>query len=112
MTDKGITGKQAEASLNAVGIVVNKNTVPNDKRSPFVTSGIRIGTCGMTTRGADESAMEVVAELIHACLQDIHSIETQVSVKRQCKIFACVIRYTRRQKNKCGARGVRKKKRR
>ena len=58
------TGKDAEAALEDVGIVLNKNTVPGETRSPFVTSGIRVGTPGVTTRGFGESEMETVGELI------------------------------------------------
>ncbi|MHC3437444.1 serine hydroxymethyltransferase [Natrialbaceae archaeon A-gly3] len=59
-----LTGKEAEDALEAVGITVNKNTVPGESRSPFVTSGIRVGTPALTTRGFTESAIEEVANLI------------------------------------------------
>ncbi|NUB93832.1 serine hydroxymethyltransferase [Haloterrigena sp. SYSU A121-1] len=59
-----LTGEEAENALEAVGITVNKNTVPGESRSPFVTSGIRVGTPALTTRGFTESAMEEVANLI------------------------------------------------
>ncbi|ODR83053.1 serine hydroxymethyltransferase [Haladaptatus sp. W1] len=59
-----LTGKEAETALDRVGIVVNKNTVPGESRSPMVTSGIRIGTPAVTTRGFDEEAMRTVAETI------------------------------------------------
>ena len=57
LSNKNITGKEAENLLDSIGITVNKNTVPNEKRSPFVTSGIRIGTAAVTTRGFDVEAM-------------------------------------------------------
>lgn len=60
---KGFTGKEAEAMLGEVGIAVNKNTIPNDQESPFVTSGIRIGTPAITTRGFKEKEMEEIAEI-------------------------------------------------
>lgn len=60
----GLTGKDAEAMLDAVNITVNKNTIPNETQSPFVTSGIRIGTPAMTTRGLVEEDMELVGNLI------------------------------------------------
>ena len=59
-----LTGEEAEEALDDVGITVNKNTVPGETRSPFVTSGIRVGTPALTTRGFDEDAMETVGELI------------------------------------------------
>ncbi|HEY8347578.1 MAG TPA: serine hydroxymethyltransferase [Symbiobacteriaceae bacterium] len=61
---KGITGKKAEQILDKVGITVNKNAIPNDPEKPFVTSGIRIGTPAVTTRGMKEAEMEEIAELI------------------------------------------------
>ena len=67
-TNKDITGKDAEHALDAAGITVNKNTVPFETRSPFVTSGIRLGTPAITTRGAKEDLMELIAELIEQVL--------------------------------------------
>jgi glycine hydroxymethyltransferase len=66
LRNKNITGKVAEKALDAAGITVNKNTVPNETQSPFVTSGIRIGTPAVTTRGMKEPEMERIAELINA----------------------------------------------
>ena len=57
LSDRELTGKDAEAALEAAGITTNKNTVPGEKRSPFVTSGIRLGTAALTTRGMDEDDM-------------------------------------------------------
>lgn len=65
LRSKNITGKAAEKALDAAGITVNKNTVPNETQSPFVTSGIRIGTPAVTTRGMKEPEMERIAELIN-----------------------------------------------
>lgn len=65
LTSKDITGKEAEALLDSVGITVNKNTIPFEKRSPFVTSGIRIGTPAVTTRGFKEEEMKEIASLIN-----------------------------------------------
>jgi glycine hydroxymethyltransferase len=67
---KDYTGKVAEAALDRAGIHVNKNTVPGDPKSPFVTSGIRLGTSALTTRGMGESEMQRVAALIDTVLQD------------------------------------------
>jgi glycine hydroxymethyltransferase len=65
---KGITGKDAEKLLDRAGITVNKNTIPDDPQSPFVTSGIRLGTPALTTRGMKEREMERVAGLIDEVL--------------------------------------------
>lgn len=67
--DGSITGKDAEAWLDLAGITVNKNTVPNEKRSPFITSGIRIGTPAMTTRGLGGAEMKKVAQWIKLALE-------------------------------------------
>jgi len=64
LRSKGLTGKLVEATLDRAGITVNKNTVPGDTASPFVTSGVRIGTPALTTRGMKEPEMRCVAELI------------------------------------------------
>jgi glycine hydroxymethyltransferase len=64
-----LTGKVAEETLDAAHITVNKNTIPNDPRSPFVTSGVRIGTPAVTTRGMKEAEMDVIADLIVQALQ-------------------------------------------
>ncbi len=68
LTPKNITGVQAETVLDSVGIAVNKNAIPFDKRRPTITSGIRIGTPAITTRGMKEDEMKVVASLIDATL--------------------------------------------
>lgn len=71
LSDEEITGKDLANKLDEVGITVNKNTVPNDKRGPFITSGIRIGTPAVTTRGFSKGDMMVlgtiIADLIHGC---------------------------------------------
>ena len=64
LVNKGITGKEAEKLLDAANITCNKNTVPNDPQSPFVTSGIRLGTAAVTTRGFNTADMDVVADAI------------------------------------------------
>ena len=69
LTSKDLSGKKAEAALEAAGITVNKNTVPFDSRSPFVTSGIRVGTPALTTRGMKESEMKRIADLMVAVLE-------------------------------------------
>lgn len=65
LTNKDITGKEAEHILDSIGITLNKNTVPNEKRSPFVTSGVRIGTAAVTTRGYKEEDMKEIASIIN-----------------------------------------------
>lgn len=67
---KGLTGKKAEAMLDDIGIATNKNTIPFDPESPFVTSGIRIGTPAMTTRGMKEEDMREIAEIINLALDE------------------------------------------
>ena len=69
LNNKDITGKDAEKLLDSIGITVNKNTVPNETKSPFVTSGIRIGTAAVTTRGFDEEDMKEVAALINDAIE-------------------------------------------
>jgi glycine hydroxymethyltransferase len=69
LRNKGITGKQAEESLGQAEITLNKNMVPFDDRSPFVTSGIRIGTAAITTRGLVESDMAPIVDLIDRVIQ-------------------------------------------
>jgi len=70
LTSKDITGKVAENALHAAGVTVNKNMVPFDKRSPFVTSGIRMGTPALTTKGMKEAQMEMIAGFIDTVLSD------------------------------------------
>jgi len=69
LRNKGLTGKKAEALLDEVGITTNKNTIPFDPESPFVTSGLRIGTPAVTTRGMKEADMEKIAEIISLALE-------------------------------------------
>lgn len=73
LRSKGLTGKKAEKILDTVRITVNKNTIPFDPESPFTTSGIRIGTPAMTSRGMDEAAMQVIANLMADALENTDS---------------------------------------
>lgn len=68
LTGTGLTGKQAEHILDEVGITVNKNAIPFDTQSPFITSGVRVGTPAVTTRGMGEAAMREIAELFRLAL--------------------------------------------
>ncbi|WP_244833013.1 serine hydroxymethyltransferase [Clostridium sp. BJN0001] len=70
LNNKDITGKEAEALLDSVGITANKNTVPNETRSPFVTSGIRVGTAAITTRGFKKEDMKEIASIINDTIQN------------------------------------------
>lgn len=70
LLSKGITGKQAEHNLDLANITCNKNTIPNDPASPFVTSGIRLGTAAVTTRGMKEEDMDVLAQAISLVIDD------------------------------------------
>ncbi len=75
LRNKNISGKDAETILDEIGITVNKNTIPNDPESPFVTSGIRIGTPAVTTRGMKEEEMEEIAEIMDFALEGKQSKE-------------------------------------
>ncbi|HKQ52768.1 MAG TPA: serine hydroxymethyltransferase [Pyrinomonadaceae bacterium] len=83
MGGKGITGKDAEKALEAANITVNKNTIPFDTNKPFVTSGIRIGTPALTTRGMTETEMRTVGRLIAEVLHDPQSEEARNKVRQE-----------------------------
>ncbi|NQU98279.1 serine hydroxymethyltransferase [Candidatus Woesearchaeota archaeon] len=85
LTSLNISGKEAESLLEEVGIIVNKNMVPYDKRSPFDPSGIRIGTAGLTTRGMKESEMKLLAELMMKTLKNKDSKDYKLKVKQEVK---------------------------
>ena len=91
LTNKSITGKTAEKALEKAGITVNKNMVPFDERSPFVTSGIRIGTPAITTRGMKQEQMIAICDLINQVIDDPEneSVITNVksTVKELCDSF-------------------------
>lgn len=76
-----LTGKEVEKLLDNVHITANKNTVPNDPKSPFVTSGIRLGTPAITTRGAKEEDMIVIADAIKAAVMDKDEAKAMELVK-------------------------------
>ena len=83
LSDKNITGKEADAALGAAHLTVNKNAVPNDPRPPMVTSGIRIGTPAVTTRGFKEAEVTQVADLIADVLDAEGSVEAIARVREQ-----------------------------
>lgn len=82
---EGITGKVADETLEQAGITLNKNMIPFDPATPFVTSGIRIGTPAMTTRGMKEKEMVQIADLITSVIRDIKNEETIADVRKQAR---------------------------
>ena len=87
LTNLNITGKLAENSLEKAGITVNKNMVPFDQKSPMITSGIRIGTPAMTTRGMKESDMKIIVKLIDRVLKDPENIQNLEKIKNEVNDF-------------------------
>jgi glycine hydroxymethyltransferase len=81
LTSTGLTGKAAEEALDKAGITVNKNTIPNETRSPFVTSGVRIGTPAATTHGLKEAEMELVAGFITEALKNAENPDQLARIK-------------------------------
>ncbi|MFZ1520070.1 MAG: serine hydroxymethyltransferase [Ignavibacteriaceae bacterium] len=87
LTNKNITGKQAEIALEHAGITVNKNMVPFDKRSPFVTSGIRVGTPALTTRGMKENEMGTIASIINKAISNFENEKILNDLQEEVKKF-------------------------
>jgi len=91
LSNKNITGKAAEEALDLAGITVNKNTVPFETRSPFVTSGIRIGTPALTTRGMKNGEMDMIADMIVQTLEHIDEPsfhdQTRENIREFCEQF-------------------------
>ncbi len=83
LTGKGVTGKAAEAALDKAGITVNKNTVPFDTQSPFVTSGIRVGTPAATTRGFGADDMKRIARWIDRAVRDVENEVELAAIKAE-----------------------------
>ncbi len=81
LTETGVTGKEAEKLLDEVGITVNKNAIPFDTKSPFITSGIRIGTPATTSRGFKEDDMAEIAKLIKLTLTDFENSQDEVRAR-------------------------------
>jgi glycine hydroxymethyltransferase len=88
LRSKGLTGKVAEKALDLAGITVNKNTVPKETQSPFVTSGVRIGTPAVTTRGMREPEMERIAELIDRVLMSAEDASVAEQVKEEVRTLS------------------------
>ena len=91
LTKKNISGKIAEIALGKAGITVNKNMVPFDERSPFVTSGIRIGTPAITTRGMGKEEMKIITHLIDKTINNVENDKILSDIKEEvsslCYIF-------------------------
>jgi len=95
LTNKGITGADGEAALGQANITLNKNSVPNDTRSPMITSGLRIGTPAITTRGFGEKEIVLLVEMIDTVLSNIDNTSiiasTKADVKKLCERFPVYI---------------------
>jgi len=91
LTDKGVTGRDAETALDRAGITTNKNGIPFDTQGPMVTSGIRLGTPALTTRGMKEEEMRKIARLIAYIIDDVanedHILEVKGEVATLCEAF-------------------------
>jgi glycine hydroxymethyltransferase len=86
--NKEFSGKEADAALGNAGITVNKNTVPGETRSPFVTSGIRVGSPALTARGMKEKEFEIIGNKMCDVLDDIENTKLQESIKAELKVLA------------------------
>jgi len=86
--DKEFSGKDADAALGAAGITVNKNTVPGETRSPFVTSGVRIGSPALTSRGMKEEEFEIIANKIADVLDSVNDHDLHAKIKDEMKELA------------------------
>jgi len=83
LTDKGITGREAEVILESVGIILNRSTIPFETKSPFVTSGIRVGTPAITTRGMKENEMAKIGNLMVKTLENMDNEKVHTEVKNE-----------------------------
>lgn len=87
LRNKGVTGKQAENALDEAGITCNKNAVPNDNQPPLITSGIRLGTPAMTTRGLKEDDFKIVADFIDRVISNINDTDLHHKIRNEVKEF-------------------------
>ncbi len=85
LTETGLTGKDAENALGEAGITVNKNTIPRETRSPFITSGIRVGTPALTTRGMKEKEMALIGGWMADVMEDIENADLKKKIKGQVR---------------------------
>ncbi|WP_120840147.1 serine hydroxymethyltransferase [Helicobacter pylori] len=88
LLDKPYSGKDADIALGNAGITVNKNTIPGETRSPFVTSGIRIGSAALSARGMGAKEFEIIGNKISDILNDINNVSLQLHVKEELKAMA------------------------
>jgi glycine hydroxymethyltransferase len=88
LRNRGLTGKVAQAALDEAAITVNKNTVPKETQSPFVTSGVRIGTAAVTTRGMGPSEMGKIADLINRVLRAVDDAAVARAVREDVRTLA------------------------
>jgi glycine hydroxymethyltransferase len=88
LTNFGLTGLEAEQALGRAGITVNKNTIPNETKSPFVTSGLRVGTPAVTSRGMKEGEMQMIGDWIAAVIKDIKNETLQAKICEDVKAMA------------------------
>jgi glycine hydroxymethyltransferase len=88
LTDQGITGLEAETALGKAAITVNKNTIPNETKSPFITSGLRVGTPAVTSRGMKEAEMRLIGTWIAAIIKDIRNEKTIKDVHGKVEAMA------------------------
>jgi len=86
--NKDFSGKDADAALGNAGITVNMNTVPGETRSPFVTSGVRIGSPALTSRGMKEKEFELIANKIADVLDNVNDATLQATIKEEMKTLA------------------------
>ncbi|GAH07410.1 unnamed protein product, partial [marine sediment metagenome] len=82
-TETGVTGREAEEALGATGIVVNRNAIPFDSQPPLITSGIRLGTPAVTTRGFTREEMKCIASLIVKVITNIGDLDIQNQVRQE-----------------------------
>ena len=89
LTETGVTGREAEEALGATGIVVNRNAIPFNSQPPLITSGIRLGTPAVTTRGFGKEEMKSIASLIVKVITNIGDLDIQNQVKREVSQICC-----------------------
>jgi glycine hydroxymethyltransferase len=87
LTNKGTTGKDAEEALSIAGVTVNKNVVPYDERPPTITSGIRLGTPCVTTRGMGETEMAEIADIITSVIQNLHDVRAVKDLSKRVRVL-------------------------
>jgi glycine hydroxymethyltransferase len=88
LTNKGVTGQEAESALDLAGITVNKNGIPFDEKPPTITSGIRIGTPIVTTRGMKEPEMAEIADMVSSVIDDVKDAANLARVREKARALA------------------------